>query len=655
MYELFYNLQAEPFRLSPDHRFCFNHRSYAKAKSYMQYAFHRAEGFVMITGRPGTGKTTLVNDLVDSLSPSDVSVAMLVSTQLDAHDLLRMVAYSFGLDGDLPHKAMIIQQLTRLLTNHYKEGRRALLIIDEAQDLSVSALEELRLLTNLQLNSQPLLQIFLLGQEELKDLVHGPNMEQVHQRLVAAYDLEALKENETKQYIKHRLDQVGWKGDPAISEAVYPVIYKFSHGIPRRINLFCSRLFLHGSVEEKHKLAVVDAKIVIHELQLENLASLKMLSDIDFDTPDKYEVADLESIEPPIAAEPAPPSMQQPNHSPHSEQLSSQARIEEKEILHKQAVNRKSAVSKQQKNTKNNEQVLKQPVSRQQVKSNRHDQPADKKSSVGKQVNRPDDADENNSQKIANDLDAEIDALDIDLDGLSDNVDVLLHKNKEPGQSTHKVEITAKPRNKFVTLVLFVTVSLMLLTALLFATTSKTLDGKINAAGNWLDGISERVQILLNSNTEVEEKTINVDTKPVAISPDNDTVSTSKIEREVLQLAKEDQLEQRKNVGEELSINSTVASTDERTNTLSAGGNSLDETEIHSAVEVEQSNKSMEQNNDVNPVKALMPTDIIATTSKQKKELKRMNLLWNRIKLTSKALMSVSYKRMTNIPPITWL
>ena len=190
MYELYYNLQAEPFRLSPDHRFCFNHRSYAKAKSYMQYAFHRAEGFVMITGRPGTGKTTLVNDLVDSLSPAEVSVAMLVSTQLDANDLLRMVAYSFGLEGELPHKAMVLQRLTRLLTNHYKEGRRALLIIDEAQDLSVSALEELRLLTNLQLNSQPLLQIFLLGQEELKDLVHGPNMEQVHQRLVAAYNLE---------------------------------------------------------------------------------------------------------------------------------------------------------------------------------------------------------------------------------------------------------------------------------------------------------------------------------------------------------------------------------------------------------------------------------------------------------------------------------
>ena len=408
MYELFYNLQAEPFRLSPDHRFCFNHRSYAKAKSYMQYAFHRAEGFVMITGRPGTGKTTLVNDLVDSLSPSDVSVAMLVSTQLDAHDLLRMVAYSFGLDGDLPHKAMIIQQLTRLLTNHYKEGRRALLIIDEAQDLSVSALEELRLLTNLQLNSQPLLQIFLLGQEELKDLVHGPNMEQVHQRLVAAYDLEALKENETKQYIKHRLDQVGWKGDPAISEAVYPIIYKFSHGIPRRINLFCSRLFLHGSVEEKHKLAVVDAKIVIHELQLENLASLSILSDIDFDTPDTYESYDPEStgknasiskhlanelaeeekvIESPIVTEPPAEGIEQPQHSHHNEELSSKTSKSEKDVQPKLAENGKSgAGNKQKKSRKKHEHDV--PVSKEKEQLERAEKNSNTNSSVSKKAGK---------------------------------------------------------------------------------------------------------------------------------------------------------------------------------------------------------------------------------------------------------------------------
>jgi type II secretory pathway predicted ATPase ExeA len=420
MYELFYNLKAEPFRLSPDHRFCFNHRSYAKAKSYMQYAFRRAEGFVMITGRPGTGKTTLVNDLVDSLSPSEVSVAMLVSTQLDANDLLRMVAYSFGLDGDLPHKAMTIQKLTRLLTNHYKEGRRALLIIDEAQDLSVSALEELRLLTNLQLNSQPLLQIFLLGQEELKDLVHGPNMEQVHQRLVAAYDLEALKENETKQYIKHRLDQVGWKGDPAISEAAFPIIHQFSGGIPRRINLFCSRLFLHGSVEERHKLGILDTKVVLQELKLENLSSSNIAADIDFDIPDEYETAEPDKIKDSSKAELPAQNIQQPQHTDQSEQRSSQTRLREKDLPNTLAENRITATGNQQNNTNTNtntnkKQKLEQPASNNKVKSERPAKSADNKCSASKKVSKPDGVDRNN-QTIGKEIDAEIDALSTGLD-----------------------------------------------------------------------------------------------------------------------------------------------------------------------------------------------------------------------------------------------
>ena len=289
MYEHFYHLKAEPFRLSPDHRFCFNHQSYAKAKAYMQYAFERAEGFVMVTGRPGTGKSTLVNDLVDTLSSSGAKVAKLVSTQLEASDLLRMVAHAFGLQTETLDKATILQRLDKLLMSHHNDGRRALLIIDEAQDLSPSALEELRLLTNLQLNSQPLLQIFLLGQEELRSLVRGPGMEQVHQRLVAACHLEQLKEDETKAYILHRLEQVGWQGDPAVSNAIFPVVHRFSAGIPRRINQVCSRLFLHGGVEGKHKLGVEDIKVVIAELQQEQLAFTDTVSDIDFDVADDYD------------------------------------------------------------------------------------------------------------------------------------------------------------------------------------------------------------------------------------------------------------------------------------------------------------------------------------------------------------------------------
>lgn len=297
MYDQFYNLKAEPFKLSPDHRFCFSHRSYAKAKAYMQYAFQRAEGFVMITGKPGTGKTTLVSDLVESLPADKVNVAMLVCTQLEADDLLRMVADAYGVPSDTDRKSAILQQLTKVFTDAYKMGRRALLIIDEAQDLSASALEELRLLTNLQLNRQPLLQIFLLGQEELRDMVQQPNMEQVHQRLVAACHIQPLKEEETKAFIKHRLKQVGWNNDPAISEAVYPVIHKISHGIPRRINMICSRLFLHGCVEELHQLSINDAKVVLTEIQHEQLTSKNIPSDIDFEAEDLYEKPELASVE----------------------------------------------------------------------------------------------------------------------------------------------------------------------------------------------------------------------------------------------------------------------------------------------------------------------------------------------------------------------
>lgn len=303
MYDRFYHLKAEPFRLSPDHRFCFNHQSYAKAKAYMQYAFERAEGFVMVTGRPGTGKSTLVNDLVDTLSSSGAKVAKLVSTQLEATDLLRMVAHSFGMQTETLDKATILQRLDKLLMSYHNDGRRALLIIDEAQDLSLSAMEELRLLTNLQLNSQPLLQIFLLGQEELRALVQGPGMEQVQQRLVAACHLEQLKEDETKAYIIHRLEQVGWRSDPAISNAIYPIVFRFSAGIPRRINQVCSRLFLHGSVEGSHKLGVEDIRVVIDELQQEQLAFADTVVDINFDVVDEYDEHVASAAPAPVAAE----------------------------------------------------------------------------------------------------------------------------------------------------------------------------------------------------------------------------------------------------------------------------------------------------------------------------------------------------------------
>jgi len=285
MYEAFYKLKAEPFRLSPDHKFCFEHKGYARARAYMAYAFKRAEGFVMITGRPGTGKTTLVGELVESLSGDNVQVANLVCTQLQADDLLKTVAYSFGIGSSSLDKAELLQRLTVLLNRWHKERRRALLIVDEAQDLSSAAMEELRLLTNIQLDGQPLLQIFILGQPELRDLILSPAMEQVHQRIVAASHIEGLEQGETEAYVLHRLQVVGWQGNPAIDRAIFPLIHKFSEGVPRRINLICSRLFLLGSVEERRTIEVKDLEVVIGELQGEGLAAGSGYSPVDFEPP----------------------------------------------------------------------------------------------------------------------------------------------------------------------------------------------------------------------------------------------------------------------------------------------------------------------------------------------------------------------------------
>ncbi|MFO8067847.1 MAG: AAA family ATPase, partial [Bacteroidales bacterium] len=146
------------------------------------------------------------------------------------------------------------------LSQQHRRGMHALLIIDEAQDLSREALEEIRLLNNLQHGGQPLLQIILLGQEGLRELFRRPEMEQVHQRLIAAWHLEPLSPEETMQYVQRRLEAAGWKGDPVLEPGVLPVVYEFSGGVPRRINLVCSRLFLHAFLAESHSITPADAE-----------------------------------------------------------------------------------------------------------------------------------------------------------------------------------------------------------------------------------------------------------------------------------------------------------------------------------------------------------------------------------------------------------
>ncbi|VAW77017.1 hypothetical protein MNBD_GAMMA14-856 [hydrothermal vent metagenome] len=273
VYRNYYGLSGEPFRLGPDHRFSLHHESYANAKAYLEYAIFQGEGFIAITGAPGTGKTTLISEILAELDREKVQVATLTSTQLESRDLLQMVAGSFDLHPKDASKASLLAEIESFLVRKIRDGQRAILIVDEAQGLSKGALEELRLLANLQYQYQLLLQIFLVGQEQLLELISAPGMEHLHQRLVAATSLEALSFDETIDYIEHRLSRVGWKGDPSIDEGALRGIYRYSGGVPRRINLITNRLFLQGGLEEKHSFNADNTNDVIKGLIEEFLLS----------------------------------------------------------------------------------------------------------------------------------------------------------------------------------------------------------------------------------------------------------------------------------------------------------------------------------------------------------------------------------------------
>lgn len=267
MYETFYRFNQDPFRLSPDHRFCFAHQSFTKARAYLEYGLQRAEGFVAVTGAPGTGKSTLVEQLLVGLGSSRIVVARLESTQLKATDLLRMVAFEFKLRPEGLDKSTLLRRLQEHLATQAQAGRRALIVVDEAQDLSVDALEELRLLTNLQARGRPIIQVFLLGQEQLRRKITSPGLEQLRQRLVAASHLESMTAEETRAYLIHRLDIAGWSGEPDITGDAVEAIYRYSNGVPRLTNQVCSRLLLYGSAEQKHQLNGADAQVAIDELE----------------------------------------------------------------------------------------------------------------------------------------------------------------------------------------------------------------------------------------------------------------------------------------------------------------------------------------------------------------------------------------------------
>lgn len=259
MYDQFYGLSGRPFQLTPDPHFYFESATHRKALSYLGYGLAQGEGFIVITGDIGAGKTTLVGHVMGTVDPARLTAAKIVSTQVGGDDILRLAAQSFGLSAEGQTKAQLLQRIEAFLHAQARAGKRSLLIVDEAQNLAISAIEELRMLSNFQLGGQALLQIFLLGQPEFRDLLKSPELEQLRQRVIATHHLEPMLESEIEPYVLHRLRLVGWEGNPQFTADAFAALYAATDGVPRRVNVIASRLLLLGAMDQ---LGVIDADTV---------------------------------------------------------------------------------------------------------------------------------------------------------------------------------------------------------------------------------------------------------------------------------------------------------------------------------------------------------------------------------------------------------
>ena len=255
MFHTFYKLSGQPFLLTPDARFFYGSSEHSRAISHLVYGLAQQEGFIVITGEVGSGKTTLTEQLWSELDHNTYIIARVVTTQVSGDDLLRLVMANFGLgETQGADKATLLRRFEAMVADERKKGRRCLLVVDEVQNLSLAAMEELRMVSNITVDGKASVQTILLGQPQFRPILASKDWEQLRQRVLASYHLGPLNDAETRLYIEHRLRTVGWAGDPLWDDASFVAIHRHTGGIPRRINTLCSRLLLLGALEETHTI-----------------------------------------------------------------------------------------------------------------------------------------------------------------------------------------------------------------------------------------------------------------------------------------------------------------------------------------------------------------------------------------------------------------
>jgi general secretion pathway protein A len=267
-----FRLKELPFRLSPDPQFLYLSKQHARAKAYMESTIWFTDGFVVITGEIGSGKTTLIESLLKEV-PSDVVVAQINQTQVSEIDFLQAVLVQFGFTPFKMRKAELISTLNNFLVEQYAAGRKVLLIVDEAQNLSMHVLEEIRMLSGVETTKEKVLRIILAGQPELNQKLDEPVLEQLTQRVRLRFHLQALSEAETQAYIQHRLEVAGAGERQLFAADTFPEIFRYSGGVPRLINTLCDTAMMAAFTTDRSTVTRGDVAAAVAELQWSEYAA----------------------------------------------------------------------------------------------------------------------------------------------------------------------------------------------------------------------------------------------------------------------------------------------------------------------------------------------------------------------------------------------